>query len=244
MWFNSQLLEELQETNKDVTIYDCLVNKDSFVEHIQDFIDFKITKENYKILIDLCDFLIIDNVDAFIDKIIELYEYDYSIIYEFEDFYKYNTKRLIPMNRYILNKAIKLYCKDHKKCFYTYGFSSFWDISKIEKMDGIFNYNIDFNGDISNWDVSNVKYTRHMFYYSAFNGDISKWDVSNVKDMYCMFERSDFNQNISNWDVSNVEDMCAMFNKSKFNQNISKWNVSNVKNMSSMFEGSDFNQDI
>lgn len=34
-----------------------------------------------------------------------------------------------------------------------------------------------FNGDISNWDVSNVTHVRHMFDYSQFNGDISKWSL-------------------------------------------------------------------
>jgi surface protein len=36
-----------------------------------------------------------------------------------------------------------------------------------------------------------------MFYRSAFNGDISKWDVSNVRNMSRMFEESDFNRDIS-----------------------------------------------
>lgn len=56
-----------------------------------------------------------------------------------------------------------------------------------------------FNGDISQWDVSNVKNMKQMFCYSKFNGDISKWDVSNVKDMDSMFTNAKFNKNISNW---------------------------------------------
>ena len=32
-----------------------------------------------------------------------------------------------------------------------------------------------FNGDISKWDVSNVKYMDNMFYNSSFTGDISLW---------------------------------------------------------------------
>ena len=32
-----------------------------------------------------------------------------------------------------------------------------------------------FNGDISNWNVSNVGWMDGMFYNSNFNGDISKW---------------------------------------------------------------------
>ena len=195
MWFNSLFLEELQETNEEITIYDCVASNDSFKENIQNLIDLNVSKENYKILIELCDFLMIDNVDKFIDKIIEIHNYDYSIIYEFEDFYKYNTKRLIPMDRDTLENAIKLYCKNHKKCFHTYGFSSFWDVSGIDTMAGIFNCNIDFNGDISNWDVSNVKNMSYMFYYSAFNGDISNWNTMNVITMGSMFEcATDFNQ--------------------------------------------------
>ena len=45
-----------------------------------------------------------------------------------------------------------------------------------------------FNGDISKWDVSNVKYMSKMFDCAfSFNGDLSKWDVSNVKYMSDMF---------------------------------------------------------
>ena len=56
-----------------------------------------------------------------------------------------------------------------------------------------------------------------MFYGSKFNGDISQWDVSNVKDMIYMFDESKFNGDISKWNVSNVEDMECMFSDSKFN---------------------------
>ena len=38
-----------------------------------------------------------------------------------------------------------------------------------------------------------------------FNGDISEWDVSNVKNMSYMFTGcSQFNQDISNWNVDKV----------------------------------------
>jgi len=61
-----------------------------------------------------------------------------------------------------------------------------------------------FNGDISEWDVSNVENMCNMFAGSTFNGDISNWDVSKVNDMRYMFWSCPFNQNISNWDVSNI----------------------------------------
>jgi len=36
-----------------------------------------------------------------------------------------------------------------------------------------------------------------MFSYSEFNGDISQWNVSNVTSMSCMFLNSKFNGDIS-----------------------------------------------
>ena len=70
-----------------------------------------------------------------------------------------------------------------------------------------------------------------------FNGDVSGWDVSNVRSMYCMFSQCyDFNQDISRWDVSNVENMSSMFRFcKKFNQPIGVWDVSNVNDMGQMF---------
>ena len=73
-----------------------------------------------------------------------------------------------------------------------------------------------------------------------FNGDISQWNVSNVKNMDQMFEDAEkFNQPLNNWDVSNVRDMSYMFFREKsFNQPLDKWDVSNVKYMKGMFKGS------
>ena len=52
-----------------------------------------------------------------------------------------------------------------------------------------------------------------MFYgCQKFNCDISNWDTSNVKDMRYMFWRAwNFNQDISGWDVSNCENFTEMF---------------------------------
>ena len=56
----------------------------------------------------------------------------------------------------------------------------------------------EFNGNISKWNVSNVKDMRGMFSHTKFKGDISKWDVSKVENMKFMFSRSRFNGDISN----------------------------------------------
>ena len=84
------------------------------------------------------------------------------------------------------------------------------DTSFITDMSWLFN-NSEFNGNISKWDVSNVKYTHGMFSLSCFNGNISKWNVSNVDNMRRMFSNSKFNQDISKWKINKNCDTTNMF---------------------------------
>ena len=65
-----------------------------------------------------------------------------------------------------------------------------------------------------------------MFGSSKFtgeNGDISNWDVSNVENMGGMFQSSKFKGDISNWDVSKVTNMRNMFFNSPLENNPPKW---------------------
>ena len=51
-----------------------------------------------------------------------------------------------------------------------------------------------------------------LFIYSDFNGNISQWDVSNVNNMNSMFCGCiKFDKDISKWDVSNVKRMSNIF---------------------------------
>ncbi len=142
-----------------------------------------------------------------------------------------------------LNEDVKIEKHREKEC---YDLSKL-DVSQITNMDSVFCFS-NFNGNINNWDVSNVTNMLDMFFFATnFNQDISKWDVSNVTNMSFMFYRAkQFNQPLNNWNVSKVIDMKCMFSFSKkFNQDLSSWNTSNVTSMSYMFNETDcFNQNL
>ena len=75
-------------------------------------------------------------------------------------------------------------------------------------------YQSQFNGDISSWDVSSVNRMYAMFEFNQiFNQNISSWDVSNVINMQSMFSNTTkFNQDLSPWNVDNVVE-CMFFSK-------------------------------
>ena len=154
-----------------------------------------------------------------------------------------NKYNYFPKTKYELKKIIKKRIKEEGNEVDLNDI----DVSQIKDMSYLFD-ETNFNGDISNWNVSNVTDMCGMFFRcKIFNQDISSWDVSKVDNMsYMFYECTKFNQDISKWDVSNIENMNSMFYRcTKFNQDISKWDVSNLKEMSYMFcNCTNFNQDI
>jgi surface protein len=118
-----------------------------------------------------------------------------------------------------------------------------WNTSNITNMSRTF-YDSKFNGDISLWDVSQVMYFSRTFYLSDFQQDLSLWNTSSALTMKWMFADSKFNGDISLWNVSNVRDMGYMFTDSEFNGDISKWNISKVEDMEGLFRSSSFQQDL
>lgn len=122
------------------------------------------------------------------------------------------------------------------------------NLEQVTSMIGMFAFATNFNSDLNNWDVSNVRNFIGVFFQASdFNGNISDWNVSSANDMRQMFDgATSFNRDLNNWSVFNVIDMSAMFrDATSFNGNISNWNTTSVENMSNMFSGaSSFNQDV
>lgn len=68
---------------------------------------------------------------------------------------------------------------------------NFIDVSKVTDMSKLFfSGNAQFNGNISEWNVSKVKNMKSMFQNSVFMGDLSRWNVSKNVDMTDMFTYS------------------------------------------------------
>ena len=103
----------------------------------------------------------------------------------------------------------------------------------------IFEY-MDFNGDVSGWDVSKVENMNRLFSYTTFDGDLSKWNVQNVKKMNFMFSHSNFSGKNGIFKLkkgNKLIDMISMFEYSNLEVDISDWDVSRVKDMTWMFFG-------
>ena len=93
------------------------------------------------------------------------------------------------------------------------------DVSKIKRFIDVFAKDTwfdisNFDGNITNWDVSNCTHFTRMFLGSKFTGknsDLSKWNVSNGKVFSAMFSGSSFNEDISNWKINSDNNTDKMF---------------------------------
>ena len=140
-----------------------------------------------------------------------------------------------PKNFSKLNSLIKANDKDHlkgliwigQKLFGTDGNFNWIDTSEITDMSELFKGS-DFNGDISQWDVSNVTTMYQMFMRCHyFNKPLNDWDVSNVRDMSGMFDRAtEFNQPLNNWKLQDAVVTVDMFHSAyNFKQDLSSWDL-------------------
>lgn len=117
------------------------------------------------------------------------------------------------------------------------------DVSNVKDFCSTFNIfgniAIDFNGDISKWNVSKGVTFSYMFYRcKKFNCDISDWDMSNAKYCIAMFDGCEsFNQDIGKWNLKNAERMHGMFRLCKsFDCDLSSWELPNLKSADYIFD--------
>lgn len=120
--------------------------------------------------------------------------------------------------------------------------------STTTNMSGAFMGATKFNGDVSKWNTSNVRYMDKLFMgATSFNQPVNSWNTSSVTDMSSAFYNANsFNQPLTNWDTSKVTDMSSMFrNAASFDSSIGNWNVGNVVRMGDMFNNAlVFNQPL
>ncbi len=151
--------------------------------------------------------------------------------FDFNTFYQNATSNELLVKKTSNNQTLRIDRCELKEC---YNLSKL-DVSQITNMENLFMFS-NFNGDISNWNTSNVTNMRCMFRNAkAFNQDINSWNVSNVTNMESMFfNASSFNQPL-NFDTSNVTTMEDMFYQAKsFNQPLN-FDTSKVVDMEGMF---------
>tara|TARA_R100001377_G_C3185415_1_gene108341 strand:- start:553 stop:1530 length:978 start_codon:yes stop_codon:yes gene_type:complete len=96
-----------------------------------------------------------------------------------------------------------------KSCVALVGNSSFanWDVSNIQRPEGMFRAARLFNQNISTWDTSSFTRTDNMFFDAdIFNQQIQSWNMSSVTNLQNMFRRNDFafDQSLANWDITSV----------------------------------------
>ena len=116
-----------------------------------------------------------------------------------------------------------------------------WDVSNVYNMEGTFCgcLEITDNG-IGNWNMKKVETIEDMFRNcSKFNGDLSNWDTSNIFQMRSAFMscKNFEGKGLKNWDVSNVKNFCYMFSNSEnFEQDLNKWKLRDDARTQYMFD--------
>jgi surface protein len=125
-----------------------------------------------------------------------------------------------------------------------------WNVSKVTNFNGMFNSASSFNQNLNSWNTIAAIGTGmdSMFVNAvAFNGDVGNFNTSNVTSFGNMFNgASSFNKPIGSWNVGNVTITANMFlNATNFNQSLDNWNVRKCTNMSSMFNNArNFNSSL
>jgi hypothetical protein len=124
----------------------------------------------------------------------------------------------------------------------------YWSTSLATSMQGVFYSNTEFKGDLSTWDVSNVKMMRSMFANSGIqNSGIAYWNTACLQDASYMFSESGLRPDVdlSKWNTKNCRDMSSMFeNTAIVDSGIGRWDVSSVVLTGNMLQGTRFSGNL
>lgn len=112
------------------------------------------------------------------------------------------------------------------------------DVSEITDMNNMFK-DIDFYGDISEWDMSHVLYANEMFSKcTSFCCDLSKWNLSSLIEGARMFYACRFlDCDMSNWGLDELKTSTQMFQLCVHmkGKGTNKWRISKLVNADNMF---------
>lgn len=105
-----------------------------------------------------------------------------------------------------------------------------WDVSKVRDMSYMFSNTALADDKLVNWKTDSLVSASSMLSSMNFNGDISGWNTSNLQNVVNMFAyNTKFNQDISGWNTQSLRKIDLMMrNNTAFNQDLSGWDVSNV----------------
>ena len=142
----------------------------------------------------------------------------------------------------------------------TWGPIEAWCTAYVTDMSDVFNgipFNgnddslfLDFDADISGWNVSSAQTFFRMFRKAEnFQADLSSWDVSNADNLEQMFRNAElFNADVSSWDLSSATSFSGMFRGAKaFDQDLTPWAAyfaPGEGNFKDMFRGSGIGQNL
>ena len=165
--------------------------------------------------------------------------------------------RMFPGQSSLIGHEMFSECSKLTHVFGMSGYGDAMPAGMLKDMQDIFRRCTVFNGDLSNWDTSNVTTTQNAFEVcSAYQGTgIGGWDMGKCTNMASMFTDSAFNTNINGWNTSAVKTFESTFKGcASFNQPMNNWvqsgdaiNVTPITShaMVQMFYGTTaFNQDL
>ena len=119
-----------------------------------------------------------------------------------------------------------------------------WNINngKIKSLNSTFKRCINFNADLSNWDVSNIEEMENTFEKcKSFEGKgLEKWNTKNLEDLYEMFvDCEKLQADLSNWSTKKMKDMGYAFERcEKLNCDFNKWKIDKkITDIDGAFDG-------